>query len=1046
MNQENHLKTILNNLNGTALYVIGRNDRKVLYYNDLVREKAANVKPGIVCSEIWNHDCNPCPLNGIGHTGSKTITRFNKSFNKILDITATPIKWDDEDAFIISMAPHKQTEAEQNLELERAKLALIAARLYPRAISVNLTRNTYRILHDDLHAYVHPEETGIYDNLFALAAQSVHTDYRREFIRLFSRENLIRQYASGKREIHTQHRQLRVNNRYEWMETSAIMLDNTVTGDIIEVTLVRNIEDKKQKEIRLEEENRAKTELLAQTLKNTSMFEFYWYPEKNTVVIPHRMVEQWGTRECYKDVPFDMADDLIHNKDKDYFCAMFGKIRSGEKNATGSYRVKSGDWREVILSTISTNDDGKPSFVVGIVRDITQKKKTELENVKLQSIYDFTITRNYDCLLIWNVETDTYEARFSGTLDNPGMPLQGSNRKGIESFSRLFICDEDRPAFLKEINSDSFFARLRRQNEDIHLYFRCPQNGKLRHKELSFCYFDENRSRVLMTMRDIDDMVRKEEQSRSALEKAYQAAKSASEAKDDFLSRMSHDMRTPMNAIIGMAAIARTHTADRQRVADCMDKIDVSSRHLLNIINEVLDMSKLNSGKFILAEEAFNLSDLIQDLLAMVRADCQRQKHTLKVETGKVNNEKLVGDKQRHSEVLLNFLGNAIKYTPDGGLIKFDIIEQESGSPGIGCYQFIFTDNGIGISPEFQKKIFDPFERAQDSRINQIQGTGLGMSIASNIVNMMNGTIEVESEIGKGTRFTVTLDLTQQKTGLEPDTGFARYTILVADDDRENAENLCRLVRELGMKSDCAFSGKETLDKIRSARKTEKKYDAIILDWTMFDMNGAKIANAIHDEMPENAPAIIVSTDDWMEIGQEAKQAGIDAFLPGPLFKSRLASVIQTALRQRKEAGNPPWMKETGTPRFSGSKILLVEDNELNMEIATELISMTGASIETAINGKAALEKFMASPENYYDLIFMDIQMPVMNGHEATKAIRALDRNDAKTVPIVSMSANTFPDDIRLAKASGMDDHIPKPLDTGHLADIMKKWISPDKS
>ncbi len=1041
MTRANHLETILNNLNGTAIYVIDQENHKILYFNDCVTEIVPAIRIGDLCSDVWNDDCAKCPLNSITPNGSKTITRFNKTFGKTLDLTATPIMWGNDEAFIISMAPHKQSETGLKLELERKKLGTIAARLYPRAISVNLTQNSYSILHDDLSMSGHPEQFGIYDELFVTALGCIHPDYRDEFANHFSRENLLKRHDAGEKEVHMEHRQA-TGDEYEWTETHVILMDNPVNADIIEITLVRNIEENKQKELLLEQENRGKTELLHQALKNTSMYEFYYYPQEKTVIIPRRLAERWGTRERYTNVPFDLAEELIDEKDREYYCQIYHRIEQGNKNSSGSCRIKPGGWREMVLSTISTDDTGKPTFVVGISRDITENKMAELENIKLQSIYDFTITRNYDCLLIWNVETDTYEARFSGPLENAGMPLSGTNRQGIHLFSQLFVCEEDRPLFLNEIYSDDFFEKLDNHAENIHVWFRCPQDSVLRHKELSFCYINNNRMRILMTMRDIDDMIRKEEKSQSALRKAFEAARSANEAKGVFLSRMSHDMRTPMNAVIGMTAIGRANINDPVRLQDCMDKIDVSSQHLLNLINEVLDMSRIDSGKLVLTDDPFNLPEVIRNMLVMIHPDLNRKKHALKINMANVRNDAVTGDRQRISEVFVNIMTNAIKYTPEGGQISFSMLEKESGIPGIGCYQFIFEDNGIGITPEFQKKIFEPFERAEDSRINHIQGTGLGMSIALNIVKMMNGSIDVDSQIGKGSRFTVTLYLKHQKTGDDVNPALARFSILVADSEKENVDKLCHLVHELGMKSDCAFSVTEALDKIRSADKTGNPFDAIILDWKMAGKNGILLPDAICRETPENWPAIIVSTDDWTAIDALAKKTGVNACLPKPVFKSYLVNVIYAVLVNETENREP--VRKTGMemPRFEGRKILLVEDNELNQEIATELITMTGASVESVENGQAAIEKFRKFPENHFDLIFMDVQMPVMNGHEATEAIRKLDRDDAKTVPIISMSANTFPDDIRLAKASGMNDHIPKPLNIKHLGDIMKKWMA----
>ncbi|EEO27915.2 response regulator [Oxalobacter paraformigenes] len=1040
VNQAKNLETILNNLNGTALYVIRQSDRRILYFNDLVRKAIPHIRHGDICQDAWQRNCARCPLQHIGKTGTYETDRYAPVFGEpTLDVTAISMQWEEEDAYLISLAPHKPSEAERRLELERRKLETVTAKLYPRAISVNLSRNTYSILHNALDNLNNPPATGKFDDLFQTASDTLHPDFREEFGNRFSRKALLPAHAQGTREIVMEHRQKRHDNQYRWTDTHFIFLDNPVNDDVIAILLSRNIDDDKQAALRQEELNRARQTILHEALKNTSMYEFYYYPRKNLAILPRRMYEHYGYRERYPDVPYDFAREMVFGEDHENYFQAYRKIREGEKTATTTYRLKDGQtWREVIFTTISEDDDGRPTFVVGLSGDITEHKKAELENIKLQSIYDFTIQRNYDCILIWNVETGTYEARFSDRFDARGMPPFGRNTSGVRKFAALFVCEEDRRPFLDEMLNASLPEKLDRE-KDIHLYFRSPQNGELRHKELSLCYIGNKRQRILMTLRDIHDMLKKEEQHRQALTEAFEAAKSANEAKSHFLSRMSHDMRTPMNAIIGLTTIAKNHPGDTGKIRDCLEKIDTSSQHLLNLINEVLDTCRIESGKFFLEEKPFTLSGLIGDTLAMTRPAIQRQKHTLRVNVRQLEHETIKGDPQRIQEIFLNILSNAIKYTPDGGVITWTISESEAAIRGVGCYRFVFEDNGIGMSDEFRKKIFEPFEREKDSRTNHIQGTGLGMTIALTIARLMNGSIDVESEAGKGSRFTVTLYLKWLEDASDHGHAFAPLRVLVVAGETGLRDSLCRLLYELGSRHDSASSGKEALRKIRQSHEKRQDWDAVLLDNALPDMSGSEAASAIHAIRKNGKPALVLMDDDWPGAATDANDAEITAVMPKPVFKTTLTDTLKRLRHPLKNAGTlaPP----AARPQFAGKRILLAEDNPLNAEIACELIAMSGVIVETAGDGKAAVDKFAASPAGFYHLVFMDIQMPVMNGHEATGAIRELPRPDARTVPIIAMTANTFPEDIRKAFLAGMNGHIPKPLDIDRLNGLLQKWL-----
>ncbi len=534
-----------------------------------------------------------------------------------------------------------------------------------------------------------------------------------------------------------------------------------------------------------------------------------------------------------------------------------------------------------------------------------------------------------------------------------------------------------------------------------------------------------------------DEYTQKLIEANNALREAYAAAKQANYAKTDFLSRMSHDIRTPMNAIIGMTVIAENHLDDRAKLADCFNKISVSSRYLLALINEVLDMSKIESGKLQLAREHINIPELADNLIELTKPSVKAKQHELSVHIDHIEHENVVGDGLRIQQVLMNILSNAVKYTPEGGHIEFCVSEKPSGQNKVSCFEFVITDNGKGMKPEFLDKVFVAFEREEDERVSKEQGTGLGMTIAYNIVKMMGGEIGVRSRPGEGTTFTVTLYLPLDETEPVSLEELKGIRVLVADDDQDVCESTCSMLAELGMRGEWVRSGQEAVLKVVEAHGAGDDFKAVILDWKMIGMDGLETAKAIRNSISEKILIIISSAYDWAGIEQEARQAGVDTFLGKPLYRLRLATVMRSLLG--REGGNAP--KAVREEDFSGCRVLLVDDNELNREIAEEIFGMAKLDVDTAVNGREAVDKFAAAPSGTYDMIFMDIQMPVMNGYEATRAIRALDHADAKKIPIVAMTANAFAEDVRAAENAGMNEHIPKPLDMGKLFETLGRWI-----
>jgi len=554
---------------------------------------------------------------------------------------------------------------------------------------------------------------------------------------------------------------------------------------------------------------------------------------------------------------------------------------------------------------------------------------------------------------------------------------------------------------------------------------------------------DDNVLQVIWVAQHIDAEKQNELSQQTALKAAFDAANRANSAKTSFLASMSHDIRTPMNAIIGMTAIAGTHLDDKERVADCLSKITISSKHLLGLINEVLDMSKIESGRIDLHDEEFGLPELIDNLLSMIKPQIKAKNHDLSVSIRNIVHEKVIGDSQRIQQAFMNLMGNAIKYTPEGGKIRLSISEKPTNKLKVGCYEFIFEDNGIGMSEDFLSHLFEPFSRATDERVNNIQGTGLGMAITKNMVQMMNGNIKVESKLNEGTKITVTIVLKLQNPNEEiAYEEFLNLPILVVDDDAISCESACVILDELGMKGEWVLSGHEAVDLVIARHEEEKDFFAVIIDWKMPDMDGIATTKEIRRRVGNDVPIIIISAYDWSDIELEARAAGANAFISKPLFKSRMAHVFNNLLGHERREEADLSLSEIVQRDFTGKRALLVEDNDLNAEIAGEILGMAGLTVNYAKDGKEALDIMSSVSDNYYDIVFMDIQMPVMNGYDATTAIRSLPRDYTKRVPIIAMTANAFTEDVNAAMASGMNQHMAKPLDFNVLMSTLQRWLT----
>lgn len=527
----------------------------------------------------------------------------------------------------------------------------------------------------------------------------------------------------------------------------------------------------------------------------------------------------------------------------------------------------------------------------------------------------------------------------------------------------------------------------------------------------------------------------------NSLREAMRRAESASQAKNDFLSAMSHDLRTPMNGVIGMTAIAASHLDDKDRVKDCLNKINTASAHLLNLINEVLDMSRMENGKMELAEEPFNLGQLIQEVLSMNLLGIRQKNHAIQVHIHSMEHEQVVGDPVRMQRVTANLLSNAIKYTPEGGSISIALKEKPPEIKGYGCYELIVKDNGIGMSAEFQKKVFLPFEREDDVKFRKIQGTGLGMSIVQNIVSLMMGRIEVESAKNQGTTFCVTVNLKLDEYKYTPSEKLDNLPVLVVDDDMTICETVTNMLFDIGMTGEWANDGRMAVGMVSDRHHRGADYLAVLLDWKMPDMDGLETARRIRAEVGNTVPVIILTAYDWSEIETEALEAGVDEFMSKPIYKTKLMQKMLTLVDKPAEAPALP-EKISGKGIPEGKRVLVVEDNPLNQEIAVEILNMLKLETVTAEDGMEAVEIFARSAPGFFDLILMDIQMPRMNGYEATRTIRAMERADGKTIPILAMTADAFAKDIQLANAVGMNEHVTKPISIENLIRMLGRFLA----
>ena len=532
---------------------------------------------------------------------------------------------------------------------------------------------------------------------------------------------------------------------------------------------------------------------------------------------------------------------------------------------------------------------------------------------------------------------------------------------------------------------------------------------------------------------------------REQLADALTQAQNSNRARTAFFSSMSHEIRTPMNGIMGMTNIALKNLDDREKTESCLNKIMAASEHLLGLINEVLDMSRIESGKLSLKEENVHLPSMMANLISFIRPDMDKKKQSFELKSQILEHDTVISDGLHLQKILLNLLSNAMKYTQAGGTISMQITETNVDADTIRL-RFVVEDNGIGMTPEFLERVFAPFERAEDSRMSQATGTGLGLAITKSIVDMMEGDIYVESEKDMGSRFTVELPLKLPKLQMQELPDLAGYSVLIVDDDQDACESISLILQETGIRADWVMNGMEAVEKAWQAHVMEDDYCIVIVDWKMPEMDGVETARRIRARLGSGMPILLLSAYDWENVKEEAIQAGINGFLTKPIFKADILEQMKQYIQGGYQEYEEQQIQETenleGVRKLEGVRILVADDNELNLEIMFEILNSSGAEVDCVHNGKEALDTYLKSSQGYYQIILMDVHMPEMDGLQATKKIRNSGRPDASIVPIIAMTADVFKEDIRRCKDAGMDAHIGKPVELDKLYSMVRKFIN----
>ncbi len=736
---------------------------------------------------------------------------------------------------------------------------------------------------------------------------------------------------------------------------------------------------------------------------------------------------------------FDLIASSVMLEDQAGLLESIKTLKKAGDNISVEYRVQHKDGEILhVMGNIKLFEENGELFYQRFLLDCTAKKLQEKQNERRQM--ELVQALSIDFTLVCFVDPETGQAtpiRADGQEINLCFTGEISLQESMEQYIQKWVHEDDRDLLRHAVSLDTLKQELAEGKIYYVNYRKCQGNETIYFQMKAVNAGNStDRTGFVLGFRNVDAELRKEIEQNTLLEAALSQANRASKAKSVFLSNMSHDIRTPMNAIVGFTNLAITHIDHTEQVAEYLQKIKTSGNHLLSLINDILDMSHIESGKIHLDEKPCSLPDILHGLRNILQADIHAKQLELQFDTVDVWDEDIFCDQLRLNQVLLNLLSNAVKYTSAGGSVSMRITEKPGAPEGYANYEFCIKDNGIGMSEEFVEHIFEPFERERNSTISKIQGTGLGMAITKNIVDMMNGTISVQSEQGVGTEFTVSFTFRLNSNIKEPLVipELRHCKALVVDDDFDTCDSVSYMLGQLGMRAEWTLSGKEAVLRTHQAVMRNTDYSVYIIDWLLPDMNGVEVTRRIRKEINSSAPIIILTAYDWADIETEAKEAGVTAFCSKPLFLSELSSCLQSVMRP--ETKGQADSTENYAVHHTG-RILLAEDVEMNQEIAVAILENAGFTVDVADNGQIAADMVKQSEPGYYQAVLMDVQMPVMNGYEATQEIRNLKDSRLASIPIIAMTANAFTEDREAALKSGMNGHIAKPIDVQLLFETL---------
>ncbi len=742
---------------------------------------------------------------------------------------------------------------------------------------------------------------------------------------------------------------------------------------------------------------------------------------------------------------FDMCAPSILEEDRARLQKNIAELKKEGDSVSVEYRVRHRDGELLhIMGNVKLLQEDGELFYQRFLLDCTAQKQEENRNRRRQAELIQALSTDYSIVRFFNLDSGKgflLRDNNKGFLSDSFVKEEIGLEESMEEYIEQFVYEEDRDLLRASFSLENLQRELEKQMQ-YYVNYRISAEDGIKYFQVRAVRAGiwESGHGIVLGFRSVDEEIRREMEKKGLLEDALMQANRASRAKSVFLSNMSHDIRTPMNAIVGFTALAITHIDHREQVEEYLKKIMTSGNHLLSLINDVLDMSRIESGKIHLDEKPCSLPDILHELRNILQADVRAKQLELYMDAVDVWDEDICCDKLRLNQVLLNLLGNAVKYTGAGGIVSLRVTEKAGAPAGYANYEFCVKDTGIGMSEEFVSHIFEPFEREENSTTSGIQGTGLGMAITKNIVDMMNGSISVKSEQGAGTEFHVAFTfrlLTEEKEPLDI-SELKNGRALVVDDDFNTCDSVTYMLQQVGMRAEWTLSGKEAILRTHQALMRGDMYSVYIVDWLLPDMNGIEVTRRIRKEMGDDVAVIVLTAYDWADIEEEAREAGVTAFCSKPLFMSELRSCLHSVINAEETAEKE---REQETKVRSTGRILLAEDVLLNQEIAVAILGDAGFTTEVAENGKIALEMVQNSQPGYYQLVLMDVQMPVMNGYEAARAIRKLDNAALASLPIIAMTANAFEEDKREALACGMNGHIAKPIDVKKLFETLDRVL-----